>query len=95
MAHLARRAANYGVQLHGEVGIDIARVMARAHEVTHSAGDNLEQWLGGLRGLTVLGGHARFEAPQRLHVGEASITAPKIFLNVGGRAHVPALPGVA
>ncbi|KLD80169.1 FAD-containing oxidoreductase [Xanthomonas hyacinthi] len=94
VAHLARRAADYGVQLQGEVGIDIARAMARAHAVTHSARDNLEQWLGGMRGLTLLRGHAHFEAPQRLRVGEECITAPKIFLNVGGRAHVPALPGV-
>lgn len=94
VAHLARRAADYGVQLQGEVGIDIARVMARAHAVTHSARDNLAQWLGGMRGLTVLHGHARFEAPQRLRVDDEPITAPKIFLNVGGRAHVPALPGV-
>ncbi|MBN6151766.1 FAD-containing oxidoreductase [Xanthomonas sp. AmX2] len=94
VAHLARRAADYGVQLQGEVGIDIARVMARAHAVTDSARGNLQAWLDGMAGATVLQGHARFEAPDVLRVGERRIAAPRIFLNVGGRAHVPALPGV-
>ena len=45
-------------------------------------------------GCTVIHGHARFEAADRIRVGDQLLTAPKIFLNVGGRAVVPDFPGV-
>jgi pyruvate/2-oxoglutarate dehydrogenase complex dihydrolipoamide dehydrogenase (E3) component len=94
VAHQARRAADYGVLLSGDIGIDMPRVMARAHTVTHNARGNLESWLDGMDGLTVLRGHARFESPDTLRVNDETIGAPRIFLNVGGRAQVPDLPGV-
>jgi pyruvate/2-oxoglutarate dehydrogenase complex dihydrolipoamide dehydrogenase (E3) component len=94
VAHLARRGADYGVQVGGKVTVDFPKVMARAHTVTMNARRNVERWLHGMEQLTVLRGHARFLAPDTLQVGEMTIRAPRIFLNVGGRAAVPALPGV-
>ncbi len=94
VAHLARRAADYGVVLEGQVGIDFPKVMARARKVTLDARGNLQRWLGGMEGLTLLRGHARFVAADTLEVDGQAIRAPRIFLNVGGRAAVPALPGV-
>ena len=94
VAHLARRGADYGVQIGGDVTVDFPRVMARAHTVTMNARRNVERWLHGMEQLTVLRGHARFVAADTLQVGEMTIRAPRIFLNVGGRAAVPALPGV-
>lgn len=93
-AHLARRAGDYGVDIAGEVRIDMARVAARAHKVTLDARQGVEAWLRGMERLTVLTGHARFVAPDTLAVGDERITAPKIFLDVGGRALVPDMPGV-
>ncbi len=93
-AHLARRAADYGVVLQGEVGVDMKRVKDRQQTVVHNARGNVEKWLRGMPGITVIQGHARFESADTLRVGEALITAPKIFLNVGGRANVPDMPGV-
>jgi pyruvate/2-oxoglutarate dehydrogenase complex dihydrolipoamide dehydrogenase (E3) component len=93
-AHLARRAADYGVVLGGEVGIDMKRVHDRARAVTLDARGNLEKWLGGMDGCTVFRGHARFESENTVRVGEDLLTAPKIFLNVGGRANAPAMPGL-
>ena len=94
VAHLARRAADYGVQLQGEVGIDMARVMERAHAVTRNARQGVTDWLQGMEGLTLLHGQARFESAQVVRVGERRLTAPRIFINVGGRAQRPSLPGV-
>lgn len=94
VAHLARRGADYGVVLEGAVGIDFPKVMARAHKVTLDARGNLQRWLGGMQGLTLLRGHARFVAADTLEVDGQAIRAPRIFLNVGGRAAVPQLPGV-
>ena len=94
VAHQVRRAADYGVTIAGSVGIDMRRVMARAHTVTLNARSNIEHWLGAMERLTVLHGHARFVGPDRLQVGEEELSAPRIFINVGGRARVPPLPGV-
>ncbi|MEJ2815572.1 FAD-containing oxidoreductase [Caulobacter sp. CCG-8] len=94
-AHLARRSAEYGVTLGGgEVGVDMKRIHDRARTVTLNARGNLEKWLGGMKGCTVFRGHARFEGPDTVRVGDELLTAPKIFLNVGGRANAPPMPGL-
>ena len=93
-AHLARRAADYGVMIDAPVRIDFEKVMARARTVTKNARNGLEAWLGGLDDVTLIRGHARFETPETLRVGDKLIEAPRIFLNVGGRAAVPEMPGV-
>ncbi|RDI58500.1 FAD-containing oxidoreductase [Microvirga subterranea] len=93
-AHLARRGADFGIVPAGPVTIDMKRVKARADTVSTKARTNVETWLRGMDGLTVIEGHARFEGPDTLRVGDTLLTAPRIFLNVGGRASVPDMPGV-
>jgi pyruvate/2-oxoglutarate dehydrogenase complex dihydrolipoamide dehydrogenase (E3) component len=93
-AHLARRSAEYGVVLQGDVGVDMKRVHDRARTVTLNARGNLEKWLDGMKGCTVFRGHARFESADTVRVGDDLLTAPKIFLNVGGRANAPDMPGL-
>ena len=92
-AHVARRAADYGVKV-GPVGIDMPAVAARARKVIMDSRKSNEDWLAGMERLTFLRGHARFEAPHRIRVGEEVLEAPRIFLNVGGRATVPDMPGI-
>jgi pyruvate/2-oxoglutarate dehydrogenase complex dihydrolipoamide dehydrogenase (E3) component len=93
-ARLARRSAEYGVVLQGDVGVDMKRVHDRASKVTLDARGNLETWLDGMKGCTVFRGHARFESADAVRVGDDLLTAPKIFLNVGGRANAPEMPGL-
>ena len=92
-AHLARRASDYGVRI-DQVGIDMPAVAARAGKVILDSRASNEQWLAGMDGLTVVRGHARFESAHVIRVGEARLNAPRIFLNVGGRASVPDMPGL-
>ena len=92
--HLARRGAEYGFSIAGEVRVDMARVQARAATVSANARANVRKWLDGMDGCTVIEGHARFVSPDTLAVGEERFSAPRIFLNVGGRAAVPPLPGI-
>jgi pyruvate/2-oxoglutarate dehydrogenase complex dihydrolipoamide dehydrogenase (E3) component len=92
-AHLARRAADYGVVLNGRLQIDMAKVKARADAVSANARASVEKGLRGMAGCTVIQGQAEFEAPNTLRVAEQRLTAPRIFINVGGRALVPAIPG--
>jgi pyruvate/2-oxoglutarate dehydrogenase complex dihydrolipoamide dehydrogenase (E3) component len=93
-AHLARRADDYGVVLGGPVSVDIAKARARATAVTLGNRGKVTTWMEGMEGLTFLRGAARFEGPATIRVGDELLTAPRIFLNVGGRASVPPLPGV-
>jgi len=93
-AHLARRSAEYGIEIESPIKINMKRVKARADTVSTNARTGVEKWLRGMDGLTVLEGHARFEGPDILRVGENLLKAPRIFINVGGRASVPDMPGI-
>jgi pyruvate/2-oxoglutarate dehydrogenase complex dihydrolipoamide dehydrogenase (E3) component len=93
-AHLARRARDYGVVVEGAVTVDMARVKARADAVVARSRTGVEGWLRGMPDCTVLRGHAAFESPTRVRVGDDVLSSPRIFINVGGRASVPRLPGV-
>ena len=91
-AHLARRA-DLGVEAPA-VAVNYATVKGRADAVSAAGRDNIGKWLEAMDGLTLIRGHGRFEAPDRIRVGEAVLSAPRIVLNVGGRAFAPPLPGV-
>ncbi len=88
-AHVARRAGEYGVVIEGGVFVDMARVKARKDEVAGASNRGIERWLKGMEGVTVYEGHARFEGPRQVRVGNDVLEADRIFINVGGRAYVP------
>ena len=92
-AHLARRAAEYGIQT-GEVRVDMKRVKARKDAVVARSTQGVEKWLRGTKGVTVFQGHARFLDPSTIDTGSEKISAPQIFINVGGRPLVPKMPGL-
>jgi pyruvate/2-oxoglutarate dehydrogenase complex dihydrolipoamide dehydrogenase (E3) component len=93
-AHIARRAAEYGVVIDGAIRVDMKAVKARKDGIVAKSIDSLTQWLQGTRGLEVVWGHARFSGPHSVEVGSRQLRAPKIFINVGGRALVPDWPGI-
>jgi pyruvate/2-oxoglutarate dehydrogenase complex dihydrolipoamide dehydrogenase (E3) component len=93
-AQLARRGSEYGVNVGSAVTVDMKRVMARKDEISGKSRTGLESWLKGLERCTVYEGHARFTGPHEVAVGDDTLTADKIFINVGGRAVVPDMPGV-
>src|SRR5918998_3000982 len=93
-ARLAQRAAEYGVVLSGRPSIDMKTVCARAQTVSTNARNGLEKWLRGMSNCTVYHGHAKFEGPKVVRVDDEQLTAPRIFINVGGRASVPDMPGI-
>jgi pyruvate/2-oxoglutarate dehydrogenase complex dihydrolipoamide dehydrogenase (E3) component len=93
-AHLVRRAADYGVAIEGAVKIDMRKVKARADMVASNARTGVEKYLREMKGCTVFLRHARFEGPDAVSVGAERLTARRIFIDVGGRAIVPDLPGI-
>lgn len=93
-AHMAGRSGDFGIGITGPIQIDMKRIKARAEAVATNARTNIEEWLRGMAGLTVFNGHARFEAADTVQVGENVLSAQSIFINVGGRAAVPDIPGI-
>ena len=93
-AQLARRAAEYGVDT-GPVTVDMAKVKARKDGIMLGDRHGLESWLEAMQGCTLIRGHARFEDPHTVAVGDELLEADRIFLNVGGRAVAPDIPGLA
>jgi len=92
-AHVARRAADWGVRA-GEVSVDMRAVKARKDAVVKESVDSLGEWLRGLKTLRLVWGQARFVAPDTVDAGGERFKAQRIFLNTGGRAVVPDWPGV-
>jgi len=92
-AHQARRGADYGV-ITGSVSIDMARVHARSQKISVDGRASNEAWLRSMAGCTLIFGHARFESARTVRVGDELLRADRIFINVGGRAVVPDMPGV-
>ena len=92
-AHLARRSSEYGVAT-GSISVDMEKVKARKDGIMLADRKGVEDWLEGMDGCTVFRGHAHFEDPHTLRVGDDVLHADRIFLNVGGRAVVPDIPGL-
>src|SRR5437660_367807 len=88
-AHMARRAAEFGVVINDGVAVDMKAVKARKDKVSGTSRHGVETWLRGLDGCTVYEGHARFVSPTQVAVSDEVLEAPRIFVNVGGRALVP------
>ncbi len=93
-ARMVQRAAEFGVMLTGDSTVDMQRVKARKDAISAKSRTAVEGWLRGMENCTVYQGHARFESPQEVSVGTERLTAPKIFINVGGRATIPEMPGL-
>lgn len=93
-AHVARRGADYGFNINGDVRVDMKRVKARKDAVSGRSNKGVEEWLRGLENCTVIQGHARFQSPRTIVVNEDVLEADKIYINVGGRASVPEMPGI-
>jgi pyruvate/2-oxoglutarate dehydrogenase complex dihydrolipoamide dehydrogenase (E3) component len=93
-AHVARRGAEYGFAVDGDVRVDMKRVKARKDEVSGRSNRGVEEWLRGQKNCTVIQGHARFQSSHTVAVNDEVLQADKIFINVGGRASVPAMPGI-
>ena len=92
-AHVARRAGEYGVMIDGSITVDMKKVKARKDAVVRRSNEGLEQWLRGTENVTIYQGHGRFEDAHQVRVGDELLEADRIFINVGGRAATPALPG--
>jgi pyruvate/2-oxoglutarate dehydrogenase complex dihydrolipoamide dehydrogenase (E3) component len=93
-AHQARRAGDFGVGVGGKVTVDMNRVKARKDAISARSRVGVETFLKNMERCTVFEGHARFESAREVSVDKQRLKAPRIFINVGGRARVLDLPGL-
>jgi pyruvate/2-oxoglutarate dehydrogenase complex dihydrolipoamide dehydrogenase (E3) component len=98
VAYLARRGANYGVDV-GEVTVDMRRVRQRKREIVDSFRGSSERRLEDKPNLDLIYGEARFTGPKTVQImlpsGEKrELTAETIFINTGERPADPNVPGL-
>ena len=93
-AHVARRGSEYGFTVNGDVRVDMKRVKARKDAVSSRSNKGVEEWLRGLKNCTVIQGHARFQSANTVTVNDEVLQAGRIYINVGGRASIPEMPGI-
>ena len=94
-AHVARRAADYGVRIGGPVSVDMAGGQGAQGRVVGESRDSLGQWLAGTAGLDARPGpRALRRRRTRSRSNGERLEAEKIFINVGGRAVLPTWRGI-
>jgi pyruvate/2-oxoglutarate dehydrogenase complex dihydrolipoamide dehydrogenase (E3) component len=75
------------------------RIKARKDAIVAASQNGLTSALEGAANITLYRGHARFASPQAVEVAPAKhqtwrLRAERIFINVGGRALAPPMPGI-
>ncbi len=88
-AHVTRRGPEYGVRIDSPVRVDMKTVKERKDGIVRQSNQGVEKWMKSLTNCKVFEGHGCFEGPHMIRVGEELLEADKIFINVGGRAHMP------
>jgi pyruvate/2-oxoglutarate dehydrogenase complex dihydrolipoamide dehydrogenase (E3) component len=98
VAHLARRAAEYGVHV-GGVEVDLSAVRQRKREVVDMFSTGSERGMQRHETLELIFGEARFVGSNEIEVrlndgGSRRLTADKVFINAGARPSAPPIPGL-
>ena len=98
VAYLARRSADYGVDVTG-IAIDMGRVRERKRAIVSSFRGGNEKRLEKAH-VELIRGEASFTAPRQIQValhdgGERQLTAPQIFIDTGCHSATPAIEGLS
>ena len=104
VAYLARRGADYGVNIN-DVTVNLPRVVARKQAMVERFRNYGQKKLEEADNVELIFGAARFVDAKTVEVrlnaggsGAAAVrrlTAPKIVINTGGRPELPPIPGLA
>ena len=95
IAHYARHALDFGVVIDGDVRVDMKKVKARMDQVSGESKRNVTAWVEGMGNVDLIRGHAHFVDANTVEVNGDRLTSDKIFIDVGARARVPDMPGLA
>ncbi len=87
--HDCKHADRWGILWNAPPVFDIKSVKARKNTLVMQSVQNIKEKFTENPNITLFMGMAKFTEPYVLKVEDNYLTAPKIFLNVGARAHVP------
>ncbi len=98
VAHLARRAADYGVDT-GPVTVDLTKVRQRKRDIVDMFRNGSRRHIEQTDGVDLLFGEGYFTGPKTVEValnegGTRQLVADKIFINAGTRPATPPIPGL-
>jgi pyruvate/2-oxoglutarate dehydrogenase complex dihydrolipoamide dehydrogenase (E3) component len=98
VAYLARRAADYGVQV-GPVSVDMRKVRQRKRDIVDSFRGGSQRRIESTEGVDLLFGSASFTGPKTLEVrlnsgGRRTVGADLILINAGARPSMPQMEGI-
>jgi pyruvate/2-oxoglutarate dehydrogenase complex dihydrolipoamide dehydrogenase (E3) component len=92
-AYITAHGEKFGV-LGGEAArVDLKQVKARKDAIVPNFRASNEAAIAGLAGCTLFHGAGRFEALDRIRVGDDVLISKHIFLNTGARPRIPQMPG--
>ena len=100
VAHVARRAAHYGVQIgSGDVSVDMKRIRERKNEVVTMFREGSEKGVRSKENVELLMGTARFTGEKRVEValndgGTRELSADTVVINAGQRPNIPPIDGL-
>lgn len=98
VAHLARRAAEFGVVV-PSVDIDLPAVLRGARAIVQESRDGLEETFQGDGAPRLFRGHARLLGRAdaggfRVQIQDETVLAREVVLDTGTRAAIPSIPGL-
>lgn len=98
IAHLAGRAADYGVHT-GPVTVDMEAVRRRKRDIVDQWSEGSRKGLERHEALELILGEARFISPREIAVrdpegNERRLAAGKVFINAGARPEAPSITGL-
>jgi pyruvate/2-oxoglutarate dehydrogenase complex dihydrolipoamide dehydrogenase (E3) component len=94
-AHMARRGSEFGVHVDGAIRVNMKEVIARKSKISSESRSSVEKGLVDNPKCSVYRGHARFTSDNEIQVGEETIRAQQIFVNVGTRPSIPEISGLS
>ena len=94
VAHLARRADEFGVTIDGEIGTDMEAVVERQQRVVESIREGAYSNVEDADELDLIEGRGVFESATELAAGDRTLTADRIVLNTGARPVEPPIDGL-
>jgi pyruvate/2-oxoglutarate dehydrogenase complex dihydrolipoamide dehydrogenase (E3) component len=103
VAHMVRRAAEYGVHFQGPVNVDMSTVRDRKRAIVDmfSGGDEAKLLR---KGVEIIWGEASFSGPKEIEIaldheknggGKRKITGDLIFIDTGTRPAIPQISGIS
>src|SRR5207248_487129 len=98
VAHLARRAADFGLRIPA-VEVDYAKVIGRARDIVASFRSEIERRFAASKNPALFPGHATIAGRDgqrfRILAGPETILADQVVIDTGTRSTIPPIEGIA